>query len=97
MIRIAAVLFLFSLQLTFAQPSPVSIHVDASKEIGDMVPFWSFFGYDEPNYTTRKDGHQLLEKLKQLSPTTVYIRTHNLLTSIKNTINVNQSFKLNYP
>lgn len=59
----------------------VSIQVDASKPIGDMKPFWSYFGYDEPNYTTRKDGQKLLSELAQLSPATVYIRTHNLLTS----------------
>jgi xylan 1,4-beta-xylosidase len=46
-----------------------------------MTPFWSFFGYDEPNYTTRKDGQKLLTELKQLSPVTVYVRAHNLLTS----------------
>jgi xylan 1,4-beta-xylosidase len=46
-----------------------------------MKPFWSFFGYDECNYTNRENGQKLLSELKQLSPTTVYIRTHNLLTS----------------
>jgi xylan 1,4-beta-xylosidase len=57
------------------------IRVDASKPVGEMKPFWSFFGYDEPNYTTRKDGQKLLTELSQLSPVPVYIRTHNLLTS----------------
>jgi len=46
-----------------------------------MKPFWSFFGYDEANYTTRKDGQRLLTELQELSPVPVYIRTHNLLTS----------------
>ena len=59
----------------------VTIYVDASKPIGEMKPFWSYFGYDEPNYTTRKDGQKLLTELTQLSPATVYVRTHNLLTS----------------
>ncbi len=62
-------------------PNPVSIHVDASKTVGEMRPFWSYFGYDEPNYTTRKDGQKLLTALTQLSPATVYVRVHNLLTS----------------
>jgi len=66
---------------SFSQQSTVSIRVDASKSIGDMKPFWSYFGYDEPNYTTRKDGQKLLTELTKLSPTTVYVRTHNLLTS----------------
>lgn len=61
--------------------SIVSIRMDASKAGGEMRPFWSYFGYDEPNYTTRKDGQKLLTELVQLSPVTVYVRTHNLLTS----------------
>jgi xylan 1,4-beta-xylosidase len=64
-----------------AQQAPVVIEVDASKAIGEMKPFWSYFGYDEPNYTTRKDGQKLLTALTRLSPVTVYVRTHNLLTS----------------
>jgi xylan 1,4-beta-xylosidase len=64
----------------FSQPA-VQIRVDASKPIGEMRPFWSYFGYDEPNYTTRKDGQKLLSELAKLSPVTVYVRTHNLLTS----------------
>lgn len=66
---------------SFSQKPPVSIQADASKPIGDMKPFWSFFGYDEPNYTYMKDGKKLLTELTQLSPVTVYVRTHNLLTS----------------
>ena len=64
--------FLFVLLLCFrvagSQQLPVSIQVDASKAVGDMVPFWSYFGYDEPNYTTRKDGRKLLTELTQLGP-----------------------------
>lgn len=71
----------FCFGIAFSQQSSVSIQVDASKLIGDMKPFWSFFGYDEPNYTYRENGKKLLTELKQLSPTTVYVRTHNLLTS----------------
>jgi xylan 1,4-beta-xylosidase len=63
------------------QQAPVIIQVDASKPVGEMRPFWSYFGYDEPNYTTRKDGQKLLTELTKLSPVTVYVRTHNLLTS----------------
>ena len=64
-----------------SQQLPVSIQVDVSKTVGDMVPFWSYFGYDEPNYTTRKDGRKLLTELTQLGPGMVYVRAHNLLTS----------------
>lgn len=68
-------------RFSFSQPAPVSIQVDAAKPVGPMVPFWSYFGYDEPNYTTTKDGGKLLTELTRLSPNTVYIRAHNLLTS----------------
>jgi xylan 1,4-beta-xylosidase len=62
-------------------PFPVTIRIDASKMIGTMQPVWRFFGYDEPNYTYMKDGLKLLGQLRSLSPNTVFIRTHNLLTS----------------
>ncbi len=60
---------------------PVSIRVDATGVRGEMRPVWRYFGYDEPNYTYMKDGQKLLSQLRALSANTVYIRTHNLLTS----------------
>src|SRR5262245_9192830 len=59
----------------------VSIRVDAGRITGEMKPVWSFFGYDEPNYTYMKDGKKLLSELATLSPAPVYVRTHNLLTT----------------
>jgi len=79
-VALISILLLFC-YFSFSQQAPTRIQVDVSKSIGEMKPFWSFFGYDEPNYTTRKDGQKLLSELTQLSPTTVYVRTHNLLTS----------------
>jgi len=77
----ALLLLLLSFDVCSSQPqTTVSLHVNASKAIGDMRPFWSYFGYDECNYTTSKDGRNLLEELAHLS-TSVYVRTHNLLTS----------------
>lgn len=76
--------FFYTLLLCYRVASaqqPVSIQVDAGKPVGEMKPFWAFFGYDEPNYTTRKDGQKLLTELQQLSPVPVYVRAHNLLTS----------------
>src|ERR1044071_1333500 len=73
--------FLFCCDFCFSQQATVLIQVDISKPIGEMKPFWSFFGYDEPTYTTRKEGQKLLTELTQLSPMAVYVRTHNLLTS----------------
>ncbi|MEO7992442.1 MAG: beta-xylosidase [Chryseolinea sp.] len=80
--RISLLLILLGFpQLLFSQQRKVTIHADASKTVGEMVPFWSYFGYDEPNYTTQKNGQKLLTELTKLSPATVYVRTHNLLTS----------------
>lgn len=63
------------------EESPVVIRVDAHASEGSLRPVWSYFGYDEPNYTYAKNGKKLLGELRQLSPAPVYIRVHNLLTS----------------
>jgi xylan 1,4-beta-xylosidase len=60
---------------------PVSIHVDASRPLGEMKPIWRFFGADEPNYATMKDGRRLLSELGELQPQNVYFRAHNLLST----------------
>jgi xylan 1,4-beta-xylosidase len=63
------------------QTSPVSIQVDLTKSQGVYKPIYSWFGYDESNFTTMKYGRQLLTELHDLSPVPVYIRAHHLLTS----------------
>lgn len=65
--------------LEAGQPFPVAVQVDAAAPIGEMRPIWSFFGCDEPNYATMKDGRRLLGELGGLSPGGVYFRAHNLL------------------
>lgn len=60
---------------------PVAIHVDLTKTVGSYTPIYSWFGYDESNYTTMKYGKQLLGELHDLSPVPVFIRAHHLLTS----------------
>ena len=62
-------------------PGSVSIRVDASRTEGPLLPIWSFFGHDEPNYTYAPNGKKLLVELSALSPVPVHIRTHNLFTS----------------
>jgi xylan 1,4-beta-xylosidase len=59
----------------------VAINVDLSKTQGSYKPIYSWFGYDESNYTTMKYGKLLLRELHDLSPAPVYIRAHHLLTS----------------
>ncbi len=74
-------LLLLTLCLTAAAQDVVTIRVDANARAGALRPIWSFFGYDEPNYTYMKDGRKLLTELADLSPVTVHVRAHNLLTS----------------
>jgi xylan 1,4-beta-xylosidase len=60
-------------------PFAVSITVDAAQTTGPLRTFWRYFGADEPNYATMKDGQKLLGQLGELAPRQVYFRTHNLL------------------
>jgi xylan 1,4-beta-xylosidase len=62
-------------------PFAVTIKIDAARTQGELKPIWRFFGADEPNYATMKDGRKLLAELGQLGPPQVYFRAHNLLTS----------------
>jgi xylan 1,4-beta-xylosidase len=59
----------------------VTIHIDASARGKMLPPVWRFFGADEPNYATMKNGRKLINELGALAPKNVYFRTHNLLTS----------------
>jgi len=59
----------------------VRIQVDAGTSEGPVRPVWSFFGYDEPNYTYTENGKKLLGELRGLSTAPVYVRVHNLLTT----------------
>jgi xylan 1,4-beta-xylosidase len=60
---------------------PVTVTVDAAKSVGELKPVWRFFGADEPNYATMKDGRKLLSHLGELKPKAVYFRAHNLLNT----------------
>jgi len=63
------------------EPFPVTIQVDAAKSLGELKPIWRYFGADEPNYATMKDGQKLIGELGEMAPKQVYFRAHNLLTS----------------
>lgn len=65
---------------TSAQTSQ-TITIDYNKQTHPASTFWSYFGYDEPNYTYMRDGKKLLTELAALSPVPVYVRCHNLLTT----------------
>lgn len=64
-----------------ARSFAVVIRVDAGKVIGEMKPIWRFFGADEPNYATMKDGRKLLADIGQLRPKDTFFRAHNLLST----------------
>jgi xylan 1,4-beta-xylosidase len=80
---VTSVLALAAMNLAFAQSAdfPVNVVVDAARVEGPVKPVWRFFGADEPNFATMKDGRTTLATLGSLMPDHVYFRTHNLLTS----------------
>src|SRR2546423_14289872 len=45
---------------------PVEIRVDAAHPLGELKPIYRFFGADEPNYGTMKDGRKLIAELGKL-------------------------------
>lgn len=81
LLQLVFILFFLNLISTAQTQSTVMIHVNAAHVEQNFPPLWNFFGYDEPNYTYAPNGVKLLREIAALSPTTAYIRTHNLLTS----------------
>jgi len=77
--RWLALLFCFCVS-ALAQQN-VTVRVSGSQPLNDFKPVWSYFGYDEPNYTYAPNGQKLLNELAALSYSPVHIRVHNLLTS----------------
>jgi xylan 1,4-beta-xylosidase len=59
----------------------VQVTVNSTRAVGELPPVWRFFGADEPNYATMKDGRKLLHALGELRPQQVYFRAHNLLNT----------------
>jgi xylan 1,4-beta-xylosidase len=57
------------------------VSVDLSATEGKFTPIYAWFGYDESNYTTTKNGQALLHELHDLSPVPVNIRAHFLLAT----------------
>lgn len=59
----------------------VRIDVAANRSLGALRPIWSWFGYDEPNYSYLPYGRKLLGDIAKLHAAPVHVRVHNLLTS----------------
>src|SRR5580704_15190015 len=62
-------------------PDSVAIHVRGDQSEGAFRPIWSYWGYDEPNYTYAPNGKKLLGGRGIIRKKTVYIRIHNLFTT----------------
>ena len=48
--------------------SPATISVDMASKVGPYKPIYSWFGYDEANYTTMRNGKALLRELARPEP-----------------------------
>jgi xylan 1,4-beta-xylosidase len=64
-----------------AQPTIVSIQVDATQRGKPLKHVWQYYGYDECNYTTTPDCKALMKTVAQINPEPVYLRQHFLLNS----------------
>jgi xylan 1,4-beta-xylosidase len=62
-------------------PFDVVMRVDVSRPGGELKPIYRFFGADEPNYATMKDGRKLLGELGKLGRPQTYFRAHSLLVT----------------
>ena len=78
---IAALVSISSQAYAQAAGDDVSVRINFDQADGQLSPVWSYFGYDEPNYTYAPNGRKILNELAALNPTPVYIRVHNLLTT----------------
>jgi len=72
---------LLSLALPCGAQIQTTVNVDLSTSEGEFSPIYSWFGYDESNYTTTQNGQSLLRELHDLSPVPVNIRAHFLLAT----------------
>nr|WP_252263710.1 beta-xylosidase [Paracidobacterium acidisoli] len=61
--------------------APVTVNVNLNQKSGPYTSLYSWFGYDESDYTMAPHGEALLHQLHDLSPVPVYIRAHFLLAS----------------
>ncbi len=72
---------------TQARPSakrsndPVEITVDATAPGEPLRHVWSYYGYDECNYSTAPHAIELMKTVAQINPAPVYLRQHYLLVT----------------
>ncbi|MGC2300117.1 MAG: beta-xylosidase [Acidobacteriaceae bacterium] len=78
--RLLTTFFLIAVSSGVAQ-STTDVQVDLGRSLGAFTPVYRWFGYDESNYSTTKNGQALLHELHDLTPEPVYVRAHFLLTT----------------
>jgi xylan 1,4-beta-xylosidase len=61
--------------------STVNVTVDATSAGAPLERVWSYYGYDEANYTITPAGQALLKTLVLAHTAPVYVRTHFLLNT----------------
>jgi xylan 1,4-beta-xylosidase len=59
----------------------VRIDVDATAASTPLERVWAYFGYDEVNYTTTREGEALLHALARSNTAKVHVRTHFLFNT----------------
>lgn len=64
-----------------SRAAAVTIDVDGAAAIAPLQRVWSYYGYDEANYTTSAEGVELLRDLSRLHTAPVYVRTHFLFNT----------------
>jgi xylan 1,4-beta-xylosidase len=64
-----------------AQGRAVTIEVEATVAGTPLERVWSYYGYDEVNYTTTQEGEDLLRTLATAHTAPVYVRTHFLFNT----------------
>lgn len=79
--RAAAGAALVILTVLPAAAQTARIDVDATRPGEPMRHVWSFYGYDEANYTTTPDGIALMHTVAAINPEPVYLRKHFLLNN----------------
>ncbi len=59
----------------------MTIDIDGEADGTPLERVWSFFGYDEVNYTTSREGERLLRTLVRANTAPVRVRTHFLFNT----------------
>ena len=57
---------------------PVSVQVDLTKTKGPVRPIWRFFGADEPNYATMKNGQQAHRRVGRTRAASTFISARTI-------------------